>query len=352
MQTKDFHFDLPDDLIAQKPCDERGCDRLLVLDRATGSYRDRLFSDIVSLVEPGTLMVFNDSKVRRARVFATADSTGNRAEFLLISHLSHAGSLTRVWKAMAKNAKRHKAGRTYTFDDGTRARILEDAEGLSGGAEFRLLEFDRDIDDAWLELNGHLPLPPYIRREDVLEDKDRYQTVYARNVGSVAAPTAGLHFTNEILRALDDRGVIRASVTLHVGLGTFLPVRTERIEDHAMHEEFYSVSEETASKVNLAKRDGRPVLAVGTTSIRVLESAWDVSMNALRVGDGSTRIFMYPGYEFKVVDRVFTNFHTPESTLLMLVSAFAGKDQIFRAYEHAVESRYRFFSYGDSMLIG
>lgn len=351
MQTKDFHFDLPDELIAQKPCDERGHDRLMCLDRATGAYEDRLFSDIVGLVEPGTLMVFNDSKVRRARVFAKADSTGNRAEFLLIARVGRAGQNGNVWRVMAKNAKRHKIGRTYTFDDGSRARVLGDIDNIAGGDEFRLLEFDRDVDDAWLELHGHLPLPPYIRREDVLEDKDRYQTVYAKNVGSVAAPTAGLHFTDEILRSLDERGVERVSVTLHVGLGTFLPVRVDNIEDHRMHEELFSVSEATADKVNRAKREGRPVLAVGTTSIRVLESAWDDAARALQPGEGSTKIFIYPGYEFKAVDRVFTNFHTSESTLLMLVSAFAGRERILSAYEHAIESRYRFFSYGDSMLI-
>jgi S-adenosylmethionine:tRNA ribosyltransferase-isomerase len=352
MQTKDFHFDLPEELIAQAPCPERGHDRLLTLDRRTGETQDHLFSDLPALVAPGTLMVFNDSKVRRARVYAKVDASGNEAEFLLIGMVPLAGTAPgSVWKAMAKNAKRQKPGRTYTFADGTHAGIIPDPDGKLDGTEFRLLEFDHPVDDSWLERNGHLPLPPYIKRGDELSDADRYQTVYARVTGSVAAPTAGLHFTPEVLAALDAKGVERTTVTLHVGLGTFLPVRAENIEDHAMHEESYTVSEETAALVGRAKREGRPVLAVGTTSIRTLESAWDVSEGKLRSGSSATKIFIYPGYEFKVVDQVFTNFHTPESTLLMLVSAFAGKERIFSAYRRAVAERYRFFSYGDSMLI-
>ncbi|HNY17103.1 MAG TPA: tRNA preQ1(34) S-adenosylmethionine ribosyltransferase-isomerase QueA [Treponemataceae bacterium] len=352
MQTKDFHFDLPEELIAQQPSPQRGGDRLLLLNRATGRYDDRLFSDLAGLIEPGTLMVFNDSKVRRARIYATVEQSGNQAEFLLIAIARVPGAEPgSVWKVMAKNAKRQKPGRAYAFPDGTKAEIIRDPDGALEGTEFRLLKFERPIDDAWLEKNGHLPLPPYIRREDELADSDRYQTVYARKVGSVAAPTAGLHFTEETLAALDARGIERTTVTLHVGLGTFLPVRAERVEDHVMHEESYSVSEETSEKVSRAKREGRPVLAVGTTSIRTLESAWDEARGRLRVGIDSTRIFIYPGYRFKVVDQVFTNFHTPESTLLMLVSAFAGKENILAAYGHAVAERYRFFSYGDSMLI-
>jgi len=352
MQTKDFHFDLPEELIAQQPCAERGHDRLLSLDRATGALTDHLFADIAPLIGSGTLMVFNNSRVRRARIFATVESSGTAAEFLLISVWPLAGSAPgTVWKVMAKNAKRQKNGRRYGFPDGTQAEIAADPEGLLEKTEFRLLRFDRPIDDAWLDRFGHLPLPPYIRREDVLEDAERYQTVYADTIGSVAAPTAGLHFTDEVLRSLDDRGIERTTVTLHVGLGTFLPVRTDNIEDHVMHEEAYSISSETAEKVARAKREGRPVLAVGTTSIRTLESAWDSETGTLRVGNNTTRIFMYPGYRFKVVDQVFTNFHTPESTLLMLVSAFAGRDSIMNAYRHAVDRRYRFFSYGDSMLI-
>jgi len=351
MRTKDFYFDLPGELIAQEPSSRRGEDRLLVLDRPTGSVADRRFSEIAEIVEPGTVMVFNDSRVRRARVFATAESSGNRAEFLLIGRREADGSPPGSrWKAMARNAKRHKSGRRYRFDDGTEACVVDTGDADSAG-EFRVLEFSRPIDDDWLDANGHLPLPPYIRRDDRPADADRYQTVYARNVGSVAAPTAGLHFTDEVLSALDERGAIRATVTLHVGLGTFLPVRVEEIEEHRMHEESFSVPERTARLVAEAKRDGRPVLAVGTTSVRTLESAWDAESLALRVGESSTSIFVYPGYRFKVVDQLFTNFHTPESTLLMLVSAFAGKERILDAYRHAIERRYRFFSYGDAMLI-
>jgi len=352
MQTKDFYFDIPEELIAQNPCGERGGDRLLCLGRADGSVSDHLFAELPGLVEKGTLMVFNDSRVRRARIHATVEPGGGQAEFLLIARHPVSGTPAgSVWKVMAKNAKRQKTGRRYVFPDGTKARIREDPEGLLDGTEFRLLEFDRPVDDVWLDLHGHLPLPPYIKRGDVLADADRYQTIYSRNIGSVAAPTAGLHFTPEVLAALDAKGVERTSVTLHVGLGTFLPVRSEKIEDHVMHEEAYSVSQETADRVARAKKEGRPVLAVGTTSIRTLESAWDAERGTLRTGENSTRIFIYPGYEFKAVDQVFTNFHTSESTLLMLVSAFAGKDRIMDAYRHAIEQRYRFFSYGDSMLI-
>ncbi len=351
MQTSDFHFDLPEHLIAQVPSASRGADRLLVLDHATGALEDRDFSDFPSLVEPGTLLVFNDSRVRRARVYAEVAATGNRVEFLLISPVMMpdvpAGA---VWKVMAKNAKRQKPGREYRFPDGLSATVLDDPDGLAGG-EFRLLGFSSPVDDDWLDRFGHMPLPPYIHRDDEAFDADRYQTVYAKNTGSVAAPTAGLHFTPNILDELDKHGIERTSITLHVGLGTFLPVRTERLEDHIMHEERFIITDETARKVETAKKEGRPVMAVGTTSVRTLESAWDSGEQRLRTGERSTDIFIYPGYEFSVVDRLFTNFHTPESTLVMLVSAFAGKDRIFNAYRHAVEKEYRFFSYGDSMLI-
>lgn len=356
MKTSDFHFDIPEDLVAQQPCEKRGEDRLLVLQRSSGILSDHMFSDFPSLIEKGSLLVFNDSRVRRSRIFATVEASGNRAEFLLLEELSQEGFLPgSLWKVMAKNAKRQKAGRRYLFDDGRSARIVGADECPVAieleGSEFRILAFDEPINESWLETHGHLPLPPYIRREDVLEDAERYQTVYARSIGSVAAPTAGLHFTREILDRLDRSNIERTSVTLHVGLGTFLPVRAERIEDHVMHEEHYQVSAEAAAMVAKAKREGRPVVAIGTTSIRVLESAWNDEKQELTAGEGSTNIFIYPGYRFKAVDRVFTNFHTSESTLLMLVSAFAGRDVIMSAYQHAMEKRYRFFSYGDSMLI-
>ena len=351
MQTSDFHFDLPEHLIAQVPAPNRGADRLLVLDRKTGALDDRDFFEFPSLVEPGTLLVFNDSRVRRARVHAEVAATGSRVEFLLINPVLLPGTPAgTVWKVMAKNAKRQKPGREYRFPGGLSASILNDPDGLAGG-EFRLLRFSDPVDDTWLDTHGHIPLPPYIHRDDEAIDADRYQTVYAKNTGSVAAPTAGLHFTPAILDELDARGIERTSITLHVGLGTFLPVRTEKLEEHVMHEEQFVITDETARKVEQAKREGRPVLAVGTTSVRTLESAWDRAEQRLRTGEQATRIFIYPGYEFTVVDRLFTNFHTPESTLVMLVSAFAGKERIFDAYRHAVEKEYRFFSYGDSMLI-
>jgi S-adenosylmethionine:tRNA ribosyltransferase-isomerase len=296
--------------------------------------------------------VFNDSRVRHARLYARAESSGNAAEFLLVARARSAdypeGS---VWKAMVRNAKRHKAGRTYGFDDGTSLTIVELSGESLEGTEFRHVAFSRPIDDDWLDRMGHMPLPPYIKREDELSDAERYQTVYARSTGSVAAPTAGLHFTPEVLASLDARGIERVSVTLHVGLGTFLPVRVDRIEDHRMHEEPYSIEESVALRVTEAKRSGRPVVAIGTTSVRTLESAWDDAASMLRSGESATSIFIYPSYRFRVVDSLFTNFHTPESTLLMLVSAFAGRERILSAYEHAVRERYRFFSYGDSMLI-
>ncbi len=352
MQTKDFHFDLPEELIAQSPSSVRGEDRLLLLDRATSALRDLSFQDLPSMLPPDALLVFNDSRVRHARLYARAESSGNAAEFLLVARARSAdypeGS---VWKAMVRNAKRHKAGRTYGFDDGTSLTIVELSGESLEGTEFRHVAFSRPIDDDWLDRMGHMPLPPYIKREDELSDAERYQTVYARSTGSVAAPTAGLHFTPEVLASLDARGIERVSVTLHVGLGTFLPVRVDRIEDHRMHEEPYSIEESVALRVTEAKRSGRPVVAIGTTSVRTLESAWDDAASMLRSGESATSIFIYPSYRFRVVDSLFTNFHTPESTLLMLVSAFAGRERILSAYEHAVRERYRFFSYGDSMLI-
>ena len=250
---------------------------------------------------------------------------------------------------MVKNAKKQKSGHQYQFADGTVATIVENPSDT--GTEFRTLAFPFPITEDWFETNGHIPLPPYIRREDTAEDSQRYQNVYATETGSAACPTAGLHFTTEMLDTLDKAGIQKAWVTLHVGLGTFLPVRAERLEDHAMHYETYSVSPQTAQAVNEAKAEGRPILAVGTTSVRTLESAWNQEAQQLESGTKSTNIFIYPGYQFKVVDKLFTNFHTPESTLLMLVSAFAGKERIMAAYQQAVEQRYRFFSYGDAMLI-
>jgi S-adenosylmethionine:tRNA ribosyltransferase-isomerase len=349
MRKSDFYFDLPPELIAQYPASERGCDRLMTLARDTGEVRHHAMAGLPGLLPPNALMVFNDSRVRKSRLFATCELTGNQAEFLFTNRLSPAH-----WKVMVRNARRHKPGMTYIFPGGTRATIAANAE--CEGSEFRELVFDSALTEGWFEQNGHIPLPPYIAREDAALDADRYQTVYARETGSAAAPTAGLHFTETMLRRITEAGIETAWVTLHVGLGTFLPVRTDNIEDHVMHEEIYTISENTAAKINAAKKAGRPVIAVGTTSVRTLESAWEndevqSGSEGRRSASRGTRIFIYPGYQFHVVDGIFTNFHTPESTLLMLVSAFAGKEHIFNAYKCAIENRYRFFSYGDAMLI-
>lgn len=363
MKTDDFNFELPERLIAQHPAARRGDSRLFVLDRsadddgAAGEARHRRVLDLPDLVEPGTLMVFNDSKVRKARLLGIADDTGAEVEFLLLGPAADpaasagrptpAAAVSNAWRAVCSKSRRQRPGRTYSFPAGMRARILAEAE------DERIVEFTPALDDAYLEANGHIPLPPYIRRADDAEDESRYQTVYAREIGSAACPTAGLHFTQELLDALDRRGIIRATVTLHVGLGTFLPVRSATVEEHRMHEEWYTVPPETAAAVRLAKQEGRPVLAVGTTSLRTLESAFvdDREGGHLATGTSSTRIFIYPGYRFRVVDRLFTNFHTPRSTLFMLVSAFAGEARIRKAYEEAIAREYRFFSYGDAMLI-
>jgi S-adenosylmethionine:tRNA ribosyltransferase-isomerase len=296
-----------------------------------------MVSELDRFVPEGAVMVFNDSKVRRARLYATS-SGGGKVEVLLLRREGPA-----LWAAMTSRMAKQTPGKVLSLPEGLEAEVLEARE------DERLFRFSFDFDEAYLERNGHLPLPPYIRRSDDQEDSERYQTVYARNCGSAAAPTAGLHFTPGLMDRLRARGIELAFVTLHVGLGTFLPVRSESLEDHRMHEESFTISEETAAAVTKAKAEGRPVVAVGTTSVRTLESAWQNGQ--LPAGARETNIFIYPGYRFKAVDALFTNFHTPESTLLMLVSAFAGRENILAAYAEAVEKRYRFFSYGDAMFM-
>jgi S-adenosylmethionine:tRNA ribosyltransferase-isomerase len=345
MKTAGFNFELPEELIAQYPPAIRGQSRLLVMNREKGCLEHRMVSDLPGILEKGTLMVFNNSRVRRARLFGISEASGAKAEFLLLKKIDPYS-----WLVLSKRTKRQKGGNRYVFDDVS-------AEIQSAGTEGNLLlRFDQPIDDAWLDVHGHVPLPPYIRRRDSEDDGERYQTVYAREHGSSAAPTAGLHFTEGLLSELENAGMETVFLTLHVGLGTFLPVRTENIEEHIMHEEAYSISEETASRIEKAKVEGRKILAVGTTSVRTLESAWmeDQSLpcnGRLKRGEGSTSIFIYPGYTFKAVDCLFTNFHTPASTLLMLVSAFAGRDFILESYKEAIKKGYRFFSYGDACLI-
>jgi len=286
------------------------------------------------------LLVFNDTKVRKARVKAVNEQTGADAEFLLLEDKKGDGI---VWKTLVKRMRRQKQGSIFLFSDNVKASVC----GFDG--EYLLLEFDRAIRDAWLDKYGAIPLPPYIKRKNVPADNERYQTIYAKQTGSAAAPTAGLHFTEELLATLKERGIDSAFVTLHVGLGTFLPVRSEKIEDHIMHEERFLITEETALAVEKAKSQKRKIIAVGTTSLRSLESAF--ASGGLKRGWQSTSIFIYPGYKFNVVDALFTNFHTPHSTLLMLVSAFAGRELILESYAEAVREQYRFFSYGDAMLI-
>lgn len=345
MKLSDFTFDLPAELVAQKPSGTRGDDRLMRLSRADGSVSHYAMADLPGLIAPGTLMVFNDSRVRRSRCYGIKETSGREQEFMFLRRAVSGGD---AWRVMVRGAKKVKPGDAFRFADGSVGTIV-DCDG-DAGTEFRTIRFPFLVQEDWFARNGHIPLPPYIRREDDDTDSDRYQTVYARQTGSAACPTAGLHFTEAMLERLAANGIELAWVTLHVGLGTFLPVRTENIEEHRMHEESYTVPPDVAEKINRAKREGRAVLAVGTTSVRTIESASDDN-GIVRGGTGSTRIFMYPGYRFKVVDQLFTNFHTPESTLLMLVSAFAGRDAVLNAYRIAVAERYRFFSYGDAMLI-
>lgn len=345
MLLKEFDFNLPEELIAQHPSGIRGQDKLMLLNRKTGETEHHNMSDLPDLILPGTLMIFNNSKVRRARCYGIKETTGREQEFMFLNQLDSTGN---TWNTMVKGAKKQKPGMRYTFPDGTTGTIIEREENT--GTEFRALRFESPVTEEWFEKNGHIPLPPYIKREDTEEDSERYQNIYAKETGSAACPTAGLHFTEEMLSRLSEKGIERDFVTLHVGLGTFLPVREEKIEDHKMHEEAFTVSAATAEKINQAKKEGRPILAVGTTSVRTLESACDEN-GIVKAGTSSTHIFMYPGYKFKVIDQMFTNFHTPESTLIMLVSAFAGREHILNAYRNAVENRYRFFSYGDAMFI-
>lgn len=342
--TKDFYFDLPEELIAQKPSERRGEDRLLVLDKNSGEYMDSMISSFPDLLDKNSVIVMNNSKVRKARCYGVAD-TGGVVEFLF---LGMNPDLT--WNAMVTKSKKQKVGKHFVFKtldgvDYIEAEIVRENEDNT-----RDVRFSRVIDENFFTLCGHVPLPPYIKREDDFSDESRYQTVYAKVSGSVAAPTAGLHFTPEILKRIDDIGIKRYEVTLHVGAGTFLPVRSENIENHHMHTESYEISSDVAEALNKAKRDGKKIVAVGTTSIRTLESASNDSGELVNLS-GKTDIFIHPGYKFKFVDNLLTNFHTPESTLLMLVSALAGKDNIFRAYQHAIEEKYHFFSYGDAMFI-
>jgi S-adenosylmethionine:tRNA ribosyltransferase-isomerase len=338
MKTRDFSFNLPQDRIAQYPPPERGESRLMFCKKADKAVEHMQFSDLPNILEPGSVLVMNDSKVRKARVFGTASDTGGRVEFLFVEKIDE-----RTWKAIVSKSKKQKLGKRFRFGEEIHA-IIKDQD-----AETKVVEFESVVDEDFFEKYGHIPLPPYIKRDDETSDESRYQTVYAQNTGSVAAPTAGLHFSDTMLAQLAGKGVRIARITLHVGIGTFLPIRSENIEEHRMHAESYIIPEETSAVVNEAKQEGRKIIAVGTTVVRTLESAG--TTNGLGMGEGSTSLFIYPGYRFKIIDGMLTNFHTPESSLLVLVSAFAGTDFIRNAYSKAIESGYRFFSYGDAMLI-
>lgn len=341
MKTRDFFFDLPEELIAQFPSDRREDSRLLCLSRHTGDVSHRQMTDLPSLLPENAVLVVNDSRVRKARVYARTDSGGER-EFLFLRPEDVDG---RTWTTMAKRPSRLKVASTLIFPGGVSGTVVGHTD------QFVSLRFPQRLSEDFFDQHGHVPLPPYIRREDEALDADRYQTVYASPPGSVAAPTAGLHLTTALLAEIASHGIPVVHVTLHVGLGTFLPVRSQEIGDHVMHSEEYEVSEQAAETVNAALGDERPIIAVGTTSVRTLEAAYAPGTGRVVAGRASTDLFITPGYRFNVISGMLTNFHTPESTLLMLVSAFAGRPQVLNAYREAIELRYRFFSYGDGMLI-
>ena len=340
MNVKDFYFDLPQELIAQDPLEDRASSRLLVLDKKTGEVTHRGFRDILEYLRPGDCLVINDTKVIPARLFGVKEDTGAKIEVLLLKRREHD-----IWETLVKPGKKAKPGTRIVFGEG----LLTGAVLVSVDDGNRLIQFSYEgIFEEILDQLGQMPLPPYITHQ--LKDKNRYQTVYAKHDGSAAAPTAGLHFTKELLKQIEDMGVKIAHVTLHVGLGTFRPVKVENVQDHHMHSEFYMVEESEAKKVNDTKEAGGRVICVGTTSCRTVESAADEN-GRLKSGSGWTDIFIYPGYEFKILDALITNFHLPESTLVMLVSALAGREHVLAAYEEAIKERYRFFSFGDAMLI-
>lgn len=346
MKIDEFDYQLPKELIAQKPSEKRDVCRMMVLDRQKETIEHKHFYDVIDYLNPGDCLVLNNSKVLPARLFGEKDGTGAKIEFLLIKRME--GDR---WETMVKPGKRLKPGDSVTFSDHFRADILD-----YGPDGTRIVEFRYEgIFMERLEELGKMPLPPYIERESTLEDKDMYQTVYCKEEGSVAAPTAGLHFTEELLQKAQGKGVRLAYVTLHVGIGTFRPVKCENVEDHHMHFEEYFIDEVTAKTINETILQGGRIISVGTTSTRTIESAAyrdeKSGKNLIRAGEGSTGIFIYPGYAYKVVDALITNFHLPKSTLLMLISALYDREKILEAYQVAVEEKYRFFSYGDAMLI-
>lgn len=340
MKTSDFYYDLPKELIAQHPAVPRDSSRMLVLGKESGKIEHKVFSDLPSFLEPGDLLVLNNSRVIPARLIGVREDTGSPIEFLLLKQKD-----LDIWEILVKPGKHAKIGKRFTFGNGIlRAEVLDIVEE---GNRIVRFEHDGNIYSVLDEI-GQMPLPPYITEK--LKDNESYQTVYSKPLGSAAAPTAGLHFTPELLDAIRAKGVNTAFVTLHVGLGTFRPVKEENIENHLMHSEHYVLSKETADLINETKANGHRVIAVGTTSCRTIESV-AAKYGKIQEDDDTTSIFIYPGFDFKVMDGLITNFHLPESTLIMLISAFAGYDNIMNAYKKAVEEKYRFFSFGDAMLI-
>lgn len=336
MKTSDFYYDLPKELIAQSPMENRASSRLLVYDRSKKTIEDRVFSDITDYLRPGDVLVRNDTRVIPARIFGHREETGGTMEFLLLKRIDG-----KRWECLAKPGRRAKPGLTFRVSDELSVTVIDT---LEDGNKIIELQYDGILEEI-LDRVGEMPLPPYITEK--LQDQSRYQTVYAHENGSAAAPTAGLHFTPELLERISDKGIDIVDVLLHVGLGTFRPVSVENVEDHHMHSEYYRCTDEAAERINAARRNGGRIIAVGTTSCRTLESIADDD-GIVHAGSGMTDIFITPGYKFKAVDALITNFHLPESTLMMLVSAFASREEVMRVYAHAVEERYRFFSFGDA----
>ncbi|EOU1761954.1 tRNA preQ1(34) S-adenosylmethionine ribosyltransferase-isomerase QueA [Clostridium perfringens] len=340
MKVSDFYFELPEELIAQYPLEKRDSSRLMVLDKKTGEIEHRKFHDILEYLNEGDTLVLNNTRVLPARLIGEKEETGGKIEFLLLKRIE--GD---KWECLAKPGRKAKVGTVFTFGEGKLKAIVREI-GEEGN---RIIEFKYDgIFEQVLDELGQMPLPPYIHEK--LEDKERYQTVYSKEKGSAAAPTAGLHFTEDLLKEIKDKGVNIAYLTLHVGLGTFRPVKVDDVNNHVMHSEYYHLDKENAELINKTKESGKRVIAVGTTSSRTLETIGDEN-GRVREQSGWTDIFIYPGYKFKIVDNLITNFHLPESTLIMLVSALAGQDNIMNAYNTAVKEKYRFFSFGDSMFI-
>jgi len=339
LNVKDFDYYLPQELIAQKPLEQRDSSRMLVVDRKTGEYKHRHFYNILDYLDEGDCLILNDSRVLPARLYGEREDTGSPIEFLLLTRKEQD-----IWEVILRPGKKAKPGKRFVFGGGKlKAEVID---VVNDGNRLVRFEYDGLFENVLDEI-GEMPLPPYITEK--LMDKERYQTVYSKVDGSSAAPTAGLHFTNDLLDKVRAKGVKVGFVTLHVGLGTFRPVKADVVEDHKMHSEFYILSQETADIINETKRNGKSVIAVGTTTCRTLESV--ARCGEIKAQTGWTDIFIYPPYEFKAIDKLITNFHLPQSTLLMLISAFAGKENIFAAYEEAIKERYRFFSFGDAMFI-